>query len=194
MGKIEIFYGYIKKYFRGLFNAEYREIFIMNNVMRERMLVFYHGLENILRDFIKRPGDLRKYNLFMGVGYTNFHGLLEPELDKMLYDRIVYDFDSKDDPNYAVRESIVFAKKLEEYYDTTPLVFISGFKGAHIVIPLSNPVSFDVYKIIWKKLLDNVVDKKLVDYNMLQWNRVDRIPLTYNVKDQYVKYCRIIYP
>ncbi|MEM3974858.1 MAG: hypothetical protein QW320_10865 [Ignisphaera sp.] len=50
--------------------------------------------------------------------------------------------------------------------------------------------------MLWKKLYNEipVESRRLVDINMLQWNRADRVPLTYNVKENDTRFCRVIYP
>ena len=143
---------------------------------------------------------LENVNLFMGIGFWLDPSRLEPEQSVMLYDRISYDFDSDADPGRAVEAALAFAKNIEAAYSTTPVVFLSGFKGAHVVVPLSKPTDWEGYQLLWNHMLRLVSRdcRQFVDRNMLQWNRLDRVPLTWNIKDVdgVVKkaFAKIIYP
>ncbi|MEM4592633.1 MAG: DNA primase noncatalytic subunit PriX [Sulfolobales archaeon] len=192
------FLGFIREYFAGTMGqAEYREIFISRgdpktSKTKSRDLVWIHGLENYLTAFVKTTRELREWNIYMGVGYSTQYELSP---NNMLYDRLAFDFDSEEDPDKAVNQALEFSKSIEAEYRATPVVYVTGFKGAHVVIPLTTPTTWDMYKLLWKTLLDrHVKERKLVDTNMLQWNRVDRVPLTYNVKDAGVRYCGVVYP
>jgi len=57
----------------------------------------------------------------------------------MLYNRLSYDFDSDEDPELAASTALRFAKALEERYRVTAVVFRTGFKGVHVVVPFSKP-------------------------------------------------------
>ncbi|MCW1308383.1 MAG: DNA primase noncatalytic subunit PriX [Candidatus Parvarchaeota archaeon] len=196
---MQVFLNYFKEYFRGFVKAEYREVFLCegdpgSSRRRERSVVWVRGIETYVPIFIKDKRDLVKWNVFLGVGYSSS---LEITLDNVMYDRISFDFDFEEDPSKAVNQSLDFARSVESEYDSTPLVFLSGFKGAHVVVPLSRGINWETYRLVWKHLIDRHVSlnsKHMLDMNMLQWNRVDRVPLTYNVKEGKVRYCSIIYP
>ncbi|MEM1830526.1 MAG: DNA primase noncatalytic subunit PriX [Desulfurococcaceae archaeon] len=202
MGNLDLFIEYLREYFRGSTGqAEYRELFICrgdpaSSRNKSRGVVWLHGLDTYLTTFVKSTRGLREWNIYMGVGFVVEPGLTSPVLEKTLYDRLSFDFDSEEDPDTAVSQALSFAGYLNNRYSTTPIVFESGFKGAHVVVPLSKPVVWEVYQLLWKKLYGEMVvdQRKLVDANMLQWNRVDRVPLTYNVKENDARFCRIIYP
>jgi hypothetical protein len=142
---------------------------------------------------------LENVNLFMGIGFWVDFSRLEPEQSVMLYDRVCYDFDSED-PGTAVEVALSFAKSIESSYGATPIVFLSGFKGAHVVVPLEKPTDWEGYKLLWNHFLGLLPKdyRSFVDRNMLQWNRLDRVPLTWNIKevDGVVKkaFAKIIYP
>jgi hypothetical protein len=55
-------------------------------------------------------------NLFMGMGYWET-GELEPPAGNMLYDRLVYDFDSDGDPKPAVDVALEFSRLVRDRYD-----------------------------------------------------------------------------
>ncbi|MEM0214305.1 MAG: hypothetical protein QW348_08680 [Ignisphaera sp.] len=156
-------------------------------------MVWIHGLDTYITTYVK---NLKMWNIFMGIGFIA--DPLDPDLsvEKMLYDRLSFDFDDEANPREAVEWGLGFAKIIEDRYGATPLVFESGFKGAHVVIPLSRPVEWGVYQLLWRHLYVEIPPeaRRLIDLNMLQWNRVNRVPLTYNVKESGARFCRIIYP
>jgi hypothetical protein len=131
----------------------------------------------------------------MGLGYWET-GDTEPILDNMYYDRVVYDFDSEADPQLAVETAREFAALIKERYGASAVVVKSGFKGAHVYIPLKNPVQWEDYQALWKALLKVLLPEKqqLCDLNMLQWNRLARIPMTVNYKNGERRWAWIIQP
>ncbi|MEM4976597.1 MAG: hypothetical protein QXT64_04660 [Desulfurococcaceae archaeon] len=140
--------------------------------------------------------DLRSVNLFMGVGFWLVSRGLEPDPSYMLYDRLAFDFDSGEDPEGAVSAAISFSSILSSKYGVTPVVFRSGFKGAHVVVPLSKPTSWEGYQLLWDHFYGLIPKehRKLVDTNMKQWNRLDRVPYTYNNKEGRKALAKIIHP
>lgn len=68
----------------------------------------------------------------------------------MLYDRLGFDLDSEEDPQKAVIEAVGFANLLRSRYGMESLVFGSGFEGAHVVVPLSRPVNWEGYQLLWR--------------------------------------------
>ncbi|MEM4452897.1 MAG: DNA primase noncatalytic subunit PriX, partial [Thermosphaera sp.] len=202
MNRFEMFLNFMRTYFKGpTGQAEYREMFICRgdpstSNMKDRGVVWLHGLETYLSTYVRSTRSLREWNIYMGVGFVIDPGLTSPVLEKMLYDRVSFDFDSEENPDTAVSRSLEFGRYLNDRYGVTPIVFKTGFKGAHVVIPLLKPIDWEIYQLLWKKLYSEIPaeSRSLVDMNMLQWNRVDRVPLTYNVKDSGVRFARIIYP
>jgi len=200
MSRFDIFLEFLREYFRGMGQSEYREMFICRGdpataKVKDRGVVWIHGLDTYMYAYIKSTKSLKSWNIYMSVGFLTEHGLTTPIVEKMMYDRVSFDFDYEEDPDTAVSQALSFAEYLYNKYDVTPVVFESGFKGAHVVIPLSKPVDWEVYQLLWRKLYNEMTDqRKLIDTNMLQWNRVDRVPLTYNVKNSGVRFARIIYP
>ncbi|MEM4436132.1 MAG: DNA primase noncatalytic subunit PriX [Thermosphaera sp.] len=200
MSRLVGFLEYLREYFRGSTGqAEYREMFICrgdpsSSSVKDRGVVWLHGLDTYMSTYVRSTRSLREWNIYMGVGFVS--DPVDPEPGKMLYDRLSFDFDSEEDPGTAVSQALSFAEYLNNRYSTTPIVFESGFKGAHVVVPLSKPVDWEVYQLLWKHLHSEipVEFRRLVDINMLQWNRVDRVPLTYNVKENDARFCRVIYP
>jgi hypothetical protein len=143
---------------------------------------------------------IKSVNIFMGVGFWVDISKTAPEQGIMLYDRVCYDIDSEESPEKAVNAALTFAKNIEARYGAKSIVFLSGFKGAHVVIPLSKPTDWEGYKLLWGSLFKALPReyRQLVDRNMLQFNRLDRVPLTWNIKevDGVVKkaFAKIIYP
>ncbi|MEM4854712.1 MAG: hypothetical protein QXE75_04765, partial [Sulfolobales archaeon] len=199
MSRLRDFLEFLREYFKGpAVYAEYRELFISmgdpsTSCFRDRGVVWIHGLDTYITTYVR---NLKAWNIFMGVGFIA--DPLDPDLsvEKMLYDRLSFDFDSEEDPGTAISQALSFAEYLNNRYSTTPIVFESGFKGAHVVVPLSQPVEWEVYQLLWRHLYVEIPPeaRRLVDLDMLQWNRVDRVPLTYNIKEEGTRFCRIIYP
>ncbi|MEM2197053.1 MAG: hypothetical protein QW290_08235 [Sulfolobales archaeon] len=139
--------------------------------------------------------DLRSVNLFMGVGFWLASKGLEPDSSYMLYDRLSFDFDSSN-PEEAVEAAVSFYNILNSRYGVAPIVFLSGFKGAHVVVPLGKPTSWDGYQLLWDHFYRLIPKehRQLVDVNMKQWNRLDRVPYTYNIRNGERALAKIIYP
>lgn len=197
-----IFMDFLRKWWWGpLGIGDIRELFFSigdprdNNARKDRGVHSFQGVELKLKNLFKHYRDT---NMFYGVGLLISFQELEPK--NMLYDRIVYDFDDEENPELAIRKAIEFAQSIERRFDCGTIVTYSGFKGAHVVIPLKKLINWESYQLIWKALLVPYSFKKLVDRNMLQWNRMDRIPYTWNVKRDKETgelrrgFCRIIYP
>ncbi|MEM0468666.1 MAG: DNA primase noncatalytic subunit PriX [Pyrobaculum sp.] len=168
-----------------------RELFLAKGDVKSDVYKYrdcVYDAATVVETFVK---DIKRWNIYAGVGYAK-DGVLSVE--SMLYDRVVYDLDSADNPRAAVKTALDFAEAVKREHGATPLVFNTGFKGAHIVIPLRREISWEAYRNLWRILLRHVKNTNYVDYNMLQWNRVDRVPLTYNVKSDGVRYVEIIWP
>jgi len=123
-------------------------------------------------------------NIFMGIGYWETPDQ-DPIQENILYDRLVYDFDSEEDPNIAIKTAYELSRLVKERYDADAIIVRSGHKGAHVYIPLKQPVKWDHYQALWRHVLNLLPEDKrgLCDPNMLQFNRLARIPMTVNYKD-----------
>ena len=99
---------------------------------------------------------------------------------------------------YIVASFLVFiiTAPLEAWYGGEAVVVKSGFKGAHVHVPLKQSVPQEDYQILWKALLKLLPPEKqvLCDSNMLQYNRVARVPMTINNKDGRRAWAWIILP
>lgn len=199
----EAFLLFLRKWWRGpIGQGDMREFFYSigdprdEGAEKERGLYTLRGVELELERLFR---SFRLTNMFYGIGFTYTFDY-EPKLQEMLYDRIVYDFDSRENPGEALRRALEFAKSLKERFGCDAIVVSTGFKGAHVVVPLRKPVNWDGYQLIWKALLVPYSFRGLVDRSMLQWNRLDRIPYTYNVKrdketgELQRRFTRIVYP
>jgi len=159
----------------------------------ERDSMTFSGFELVYWPRVKKH--FSESNIFMGIGYWET-GDTEPILDNMYYDRVVYDFDSEVDPQLAVETAREFAALIEERYGANAVVVKSGFKGAHVYIPLKNPVQWEDYQVLWRSLLKLLPEERrqLCDLNMLQWNRLARVPMTVNYKNGEKRWAWIIQP
>jgi len=160
---------------------------------------FFRGsfsVEGLSLWFSENGRFLDRMNVFMGVGFWVDPSYLEPEKGVMLYDRLAFDLDSEGDPEAAVKAALDFSSVIKDRYGATPIVFRSGFKGAHVVVPLYKPTDWEGYQLLWWHFL-GLLPKEyrvFVDKNMLEWNRLDRVPLTWNVREGGKALARIIYP
>jgi len=72
---------------------------------------------------------------------------------------------------YIVASFLVFiiTAPLEAWYGGEAVVVKPGFKGAHVHVPLKQPVPWEDYQVIWKALLRLLPPEKqvLCDCNML---------------------------
>ncbi len=199
-----VFLQFLRKWWRGPLGQDYmREFFYSigdphdKDAKKERGLYMLRGVELELERLF---GNFRVTNMFYGIGFTYTFDY-EPRPQEMLYDRIVYDFDNEENPKEALRRALEFAVSLKKRFGCDALVVSTGFKGAHVVIPLRKLVKWDDYRLIWRALLAPFnFNSTLIDKNMLQWNRLDRIPYTYNVKrdketgELQRRFTKIIYP
>ncbi len=199
----DVFLPFLKEWWSGPSRIDgMREFFYSigdprdSGVEKERGLYTLRGVELELDRLFR---NFRTTNMLYGIGYT-YNVDYKPILEEMLYDRIVYDFDSKENPDEALRRALEFARSLKSRFGCDALVLFTGFKGAHVVIPLAKPVKWDGYQLIWKTLIAPYNFKGIIDRNILQWNRLDRIPFTYNVKrdkgtgELKRRFARIVYP
>ncbi|MCL7389972.1 MAG: DNA primase noncatalytic subunit PriX [Thaumarchaeota archaeon] len=134
-------------------------------------------------------------NVFMGIGYWEVPDQ-DPAVENMLYDRLVYDFDHEEDPGLAIKTAYEFSKLIRGEYDADAIIVRSGFKGAHVYIPLKHVVGWEHYQALWKHVLKLLPEDKrgLSDPNMLQWNRLVRIPMTVNYKNNKRSWAWVIQP
>ncbi|PNV79163.1 MAG: hypothetical protein C0179_07780 [Fervidicoccus sp.] len=114
--------------------------------------------------------------------------------DSVYFDRLSIDLDSPGDKSQAIKEALRFAEEIEGVYGARPLVVDTGFKGAHIHVFLSNCINWGDYQLLYKHMISYISNKGLVDKNMLQWNRLVRVPFTRNIKGGEARDTRIIYP
>jgi len=184
-------YNFLIKWFKGPLGLDMclREIGVSKaeNINFRREIVSIEALKIF---FDKELMRWRKYNWYM----SNAMALTSADYDKdkVFYDRISFDFDSKDNKKEAVDEALEFAQRLEKDFETTPIVVDSGFKGAHVHVFLKEIVSWSVYELLYDYLLSYVRKRSLVD-RKLEWNRLARIPYTMNIKSE-IRATKIISP
>jgi hypothetical protein len=151
------------------------------------------GFEQLYWPRVKRR--FRDSNLFMSPGYWET-GEVEPRREDVLYDRLTYDFDDEQSPQRAVEVAEDFVASIKKEYGADAVMAKSGFKGAHVHVPLRQPICWEDYQVLWKALLRLLPEEKrqLCDYNMLEWNRLSRIPMTVNYKNGRRSWAWIIRP
>jgi hypothetical protein len=131
--------------------------------------------------------DYRQLNLFISIAFYPDIDLPAPDEDKALYDRLFYDFDLKDNPEFARRKALEFAQSIKTRFRVDPVVVVSGLHGAHIHIPLKKPITWQVYDALWSTLIAPYSFGNLVDPQVKEPMRLHRVPYTYNIKYEKVK-------
>ncbi len=168
----------------------YREIGVSRrgNESFAREVVTDVSVENFFRKEVRA---WRRFNWYLSNAFS-IAGDWGP--DSVYFDRLSIDLDSPDDKSRAIEEALVFAEEIESIYGAKPLVVDTGFKGAHVHIFLSDFINWGDYQILYRYMVSYVSNKELIDKNMLQWNRLVRIPLTRNIKSGEARDTKIIYP
>ena len=127
--------------------------------------------------------DFRQLNLFMSVAfYVNVDDVGVAE-QRAMYDRIYYDFDSKENPKLAIGKALEFARSLNARFNVDAVMAFSGLHGAHITIPLKKPISWAMYARLWDTLIAPYNFMNLVDRKVREPKRIYRVPYTYNIKE-----------
>ena len=109
------------------------------------------------------------------------------------YHYLYYDFDSKDNPELAVRKGLEFANSLKDRYGITPVTYLSGHKGVGVLVVLKVYVDWETYQVLWKALIQPYrYLKELIDTKVLDKRRVHRIPYTYNIKPGHKQLAKLI--
>jgi hypothetical protein len=182
---IDVFREFFKKWWCGYGNVAFdmiREVGFCIGVMRQGNFVRDAGtLEWALNSI---PfGYFRDLNLFMSVAYyLNTTDVSEAEVWAR-YDRVYYDFDSKDNPKQAIDKALEFAKSLKDRFGVDAVVVFSGLHGAHVTVPLKKPVNWGIYERLWDVLIAPYDFKNLVDRKVREPKRIHRVPYTWNVKE-----------
>ncbi len=139
----------------------------------------WNGFKNMLEYFAEY---FREINVLLSIAC--YQGSVN-EPGNPIYPALHYDFDDNEDPRRAVRSALEFARSVKKRYGADPVVVFSGIRGAHVVVPLKMFIDWDTYVIIYKILVSpHRFAKKLMDEHMLQKNRLDRVPYTYNYKEK----------
>ena len=181
---VEAFKEFFRKWWEGpsgfAGNAQ-REIGICVGAMKRDS--FKRELGNLNIAFAIIPfKDFRKLNLFVSIALYPDIDLPAPDTSKALYDRLFYDFDSKEDPELARRKALEFAQSIKARFKVDPVVVFSGIKGAHVHIPLKKPVTWQVYEALWITLVAPYSFGRLVDPQVKEASRLHRVPYTHNIK------------
>lgn len=69
------------------------------------------------------------------------------------YDMLFYDFDNKEEPEKAISEAYDFKNRLKNENGISAYMQLSGNKGAHVLIFLSEPISMEYYHDYVKGLI-----------------------------------------
>jgi len=139
-----------------------------------------YALEGFLSEFRRVAGSgFRKMNAFLSIAsYSDL------EMSELIYDALHYDFDCGEDPSKALEVAAEWVRVLKEAYGCDAVVYSTGFKGVHVVVPLKRPTDWEGYKLTYHALLNLSREAKAInDWSMLQPNRLDRIPFTWNYKE-----------
>ncbi|MCC6057078.1 MAG: hypothetical protein LM583_10425, partial [Desulfurococcaceae archaeon] len=162
---IDAFKEFFRKWWYGYNNVAKdmaREIGFCVGVMRQGNFVRDVGLFEWAMKAIPF-NEFRQLNIFTSVAYyINIDDVNMAE-SRASYDRVYYDFDSKDNPKLAIDKALEFAKSLKARFNVDAVVAFSGLHGAHITIPLKKPISWAIYARLWDILIAPYDFKELVD-------------------------------
>jgi Eukaryotic-type DNA primase, large subunit len=136
--------------------------------------------------------EFRNLNLFISTAFYIDIGDVEQAESKALYDRLFYDFDSKENPKLAIEKAIEFSKSLKSRFGCDAVIAFSGLHGAHVTVPLKKPITWSVYSKLWDILIAPYSFGNLVDRKVKEPRRLYRVPYTYNVKEDGVGFSYIM--
>jgi hypothetical protein len=181
---VEVFKEFFRKWwegFGGVVGYALREIGICVGALKRDSFRREFGNLNVAFAVIPFK-DFRKLNLFISIAFYPDIDLPAPDEGKALYDRLFYDFDLKDNPEFARRKALEFAQSIKTRFKVDPVVVVSGLHGAHIHIPLKKPITWQVYEALWTTLIAPYSFGNLVDPQVKEPMRLHRVPYTYNIK------------
>jgi len=174
---------------------------------KERQVVLVSGFE-LLLDQVVLPS-FRRVNLFIGVGALRpeyslaaVTGEIDLAPEHLVYDTVQYDLDCETDPQLARDRALEFAASLRERYGVNPIVYVTGCKGARVVIPLKKPTDYEGYVLLARSLIQpyrytqmRCNGKPLVDPSMFtDAKHLSRPPFTYNIKSGCKGFAKPIMP
>lgn len=99
-----------------------------------------------------------------------------------LYDMLFYDFDNKEEPEKAINEAYDFKDRLDQEFGIKAYMQLSGNKGAHILIFLSEPISMEYYHDYVKGLIKQFNYHYVDDAVFRRGVNLCRFPNTINSK------------
>jgi len=97
------------------------------------------------------------------------------------YRYIYLDFDCEEDIEAARREADELVRYLRDRFGADAVVYFSGRKGYGVVIPLDRYVDWSIYEKLAKIVVQPFAFRTL-DWKVVDANRIQRIPYTYNIK------------
>jgi hypothetical protein len=182
---IDAFKEFFRKWWYGYNNVAKdmaRELGYCVGVMKQGSFVREAGLFDWAVKALPWKG-FKHLNLFTSVAcYVNIDDINCAE-SKAFYDRVYFDFDSKDSPKLAIEKALEFVKSLKARFGVDAVVAFSGLHGAHVTVPLKKPINWGIYERLWGVLIAPYDFKNLVDRKVREPKRIYRVPYTYNVKE-----------
>jgi len=136
---------------------------------------------NYVTDWVGALTYVKEYyrveNLYLSVAFYS-----EPRITEPKYQWLFYDFDYEENPDLAMRKALEFAESLKRRYGVDVVLIKSGHKGAHIVVPLKCLIDFKTYEYIWHYLVQPYDFSLVLDKDICEARRLQRIPYTLNIK------------
>jgi hypothetical protein len=179
------FKEFFRKWWSGYNNVArdmVREIGYCIGVMRQGNFVRDAGLLEWALKAIPF-NEFKQLNLFTSIAYyINIDDINTAE-SKAFYDRVYFDFDSKDNPKLAIEKALEFVKSLKARFGVEAIASFSGLHGAHVTVPLKKPTNWSIYERLWDVLIAPYDFRNLVDRKVREPKRIYRVPYTYNVKE-----------
>jgi len=162
----------------GLEDYRYREVARTINAMKLEKPRFER---NKVSDWVTALPYIKQYyfneNLYLSIAFYK-----EPAIKEPVFQYLFYDFDFESDPDLAVRKALEFTNSLRKRFNIDVVLIRSGFKGLHIVIPLRRLIDFETYNYIWNYLVQPYDYSLVLDRQVCEPRRLQRIPYTWNIK------------
>ena len=142
-------------------------------------------------DFTNFPSYIEKCVKFNSPPFMSVLGY-SSRGQQSVFEKLFFDFDSKENPEKAKTEALDFKEKLEKLYNIKSLPVLSGNKGCHIYIWNIHPLEFppennalikEAYRRLQKKLLKKLHYETLDTTTIGDISRLARIPCTQHEKN-----------
>jgi len=145
-------------------------------------LGFTRNLYRLPSDGAETILDLRRRSRNVMVS-TARYGEPASVAEEAVYPYVALDLDCPEDPQRALEAAHLLMQELRERYGAEAVLVWSGFKGAHLYVPLSAPLTHGELLLAALAIADTSRHGGLVDWTALRDpRRLMRVPYTWNLK------------